>query len=128
IGDEVPPLFALVSQNNYRLLDGRMSLQDGLNFAQFDTKAPQFDLVIDASQKLESAISSITGQITCAIETLPCLHRGRRDCANLWCKTRVSARQSTRWWYDPYSRSCPYKWIDHEHLRCEIRSLPVTAC
>src|SRR5215472_1832461 len=79
IGHEIFPDLVLLSQDNDGILYARVRSQGGLDFAEFDAIAAHFDLVVDASQVLNGSIGSIACQIPCAVETLPCAHRGKPD-------------------------------------------------
>src|SRR5215212_6856653 len=46
----------------------RMFPESGLNLAQFNAEAPDFDLAVDAAEKLNGAIVQITSQIAAPIE------------------------------------------------------------
>jgi hypothetical protein len=102
------PVQSLLSQDNHCLLQGRTSSQGGLDFAQFDTEPPQFDLLISTTEIFNDAIGSITRQISGTVETLSWMDRGRRVRA--------------------LCRSSPYEWMGKKAFGGQVRSVLVPTC
>src|SRR5262249_44030290 len=71
-----PPIARLVLPHHYHgAVDRRILLQSRLDLAQLNPEPAEFDLVIDAAQKLKIAIRPPSGQVAGAIETTPGLER-----------------------------------------------------
>ena len=67
IGDQ-PLILREPSGDNNSAIDRCQSLQCRLNLATFDSKAAQFDLLINTAQVVDGAIRAKARQITCAIK------------------------------------------------------------
>ena len=83
--------------HNGCLTDAGMLCQDRLDFPEFDAKAADFDLMVDAAEKLDIAIEPVTGKISRLVEPRACLGaKGIRD--ELFCcqlgAVQIAARQA----------------------------------
>ena len=54
--------------NDNALVDSGMLIDEGFDFAQFDAKTSDFNLIINASQELNGAVGQVTGQVTGAVK------------------------------------------------------------
>jgi hypothetical protein len=60
---------SILTYLDYRFSYGRVLTKPSLNFTWLDAIAPDLDLLIKPSKKLDGPIGSVTGQIPCAVET-----------------------------------------------------------
>ena len=69
VGDQLLPVDTVLRQH-CQLADGCLLQQPRFDFSQLDTKAPHFDLMVDAPDVLQRTIGLIAGQVAGAVQAL----------------------------------------------------------
>src|SRR5262245_61624559 len=77
IGDQPRIAGGILSRYDYNLFDGRMGADDRLDLAQFNSEAPDLDLVIRSAKKLDVPVRTVPRVISRGIEPLSRYNRIR---------------------------------------------------
>ena len=64
VGNQALVARAIFARNDHRLFHRSMCAQCRFDIAEFDAEAANFDLIVCASQKFNSAIRQVTAQIS----------------------------------------------------------------
>src|SRR4029077_5381988 len=70
---------AVFSRDHHRLTYTGMSRQPGLDFSQFNPKAPHFHLVVSAPDKLQIATGQPAGRVARLVQTTAVLERAGEE-------------------------------------------------